>query len=554
MSFAERLYLQLSELAKHIWLLLFLVVIAFYLYGLGHIPFIGPDESRYAQVAREMFLRHDLITPTLGGRVWFEKPVLLYWMIIASFRLFGVSEWAARLGPALSGLLTVTAVYWVSRRIELAAADSQTKDLALCSSLVTATSVGIILFSRAASFDIVVTMTLTWALGFFLASELVENDGRRRRLLLAAFYIFVGLSLLAKGLVGIVIPFGVIGGYHIFRRELPHCQTVVSLSWGLPLACAVAAIWYGPIIARHGWHFLDQFFIQHHFVRYVSNKYHHPEAIHFYPLMLIFLTLPWTAFLLEAIVRPGLRRGTEQSPFSKARVFAFAWLLVPVVFFSFAQSKLPGYILPVVPAAALLAGQRLAKFRLAQGTGKWAMRITGLVLVLVALGETVYAEQSRTLPLGCAVLIAAPLLVVGSFAVFLVRYRTQVMTLIVCATLLAFVIALNCGVSIVERESTKNLLQLASARGYGDAPVFALHQIDRAAEFYAAGRVVYGSDGEPLKLEGSYEVAIEANKARRPILVFVPMEYVWQLTQPKSIRIEPIGDNGKLALIGVTAQ
>jgi 4-amino-4-deoxy-L-arabinose transferase-like glycosyltransferase len=546
--------LQHSKLAKHIWLLLFLVIIAFYFYGLSHIPFIGPDEPRYAQVAREMFLRHRLITPTLGGRIWFEKPVLLYWMIIASFRLFGVSEWAARLGPALSGLLTVAAVYWFGRRIELAATDSQTKGLALCSSLVTATSVGIILYSRAASFDIVVTMTITWALGFFLASELVGNGGRRRWLLLAAFYIFVGFSLLAKGLVGIVIPFGVVGGYYIFRRELPRRQTVISLSWGLPLACAVAAIWYGPIIARHGWNFIDQFFIQHHFTRYVSNKYHHPEARYFYPLMLISLTLPWTAFLLEGILQPAFRRWTEQSPLIKAQAFAFAWLLIPLVFFSFAQSKLPGYILPVVPAAALIAGQRLAKFRLAQETGKWAMRLTGVVLVLAAIGETVYAQQSRTLSLECAVLIAAPLLVAGAIAVFLVRYRTQVMTLIVCATLLAFVVAFNCGVSIAERESTKNLLQLASARGYGDAPVFALHQIDRPAEFYAAGRVVYGSDGEPLKLEGSYEVAIEANKARRPILVFVPVEYVWQLTQPKSIRIEPIGDNGKLALVGVTPQ
>ena len=69
--------------------------------------FVGPDEPRYAQVAREMYLRGDLVTPTLGGHTWFEKPALLYWMMMASYRLFGVSEWAARFGPALAGLLTV---------------------------------------------------------------------------------------------------------------------------------------------------------------------------------------------------------------------------------------------------------------------------------------------------------------------------------------------------------------------------------------------------------------------------------------------------------------
>ncbi|HUQ32577.1 MAG TPA: hypothetical protein VM095_10685, partial [Pyrinomonadaceae bacterium] len=91
-----------STLAKRAGLLFFLAVAAFYLYGLGHLPLLGPDEPRYAEVAREMYLRGDWVTPTLGGHTWFEKPALLYWMMMASYHFFGVSEWAARLGPALS--------------------------------------------------------------------------------------------------------------------------------------------------------------------------------------------------------------------------------------------------------------------------------------------------------------------------------------------------------------------------------------------------------------------------------------------------------------------
>src|ERR687893_3078963 len=102
------------------WLLFFLAAAAFYFYGLGKLPLVGPDEPRYAQVAREMYLRDDYVTPTLGGHSWFEKPALLYWMMMAGYRLFGVSEWAARLGPALSGLLTVLLIYWVGRRVERA--------------------------------------------------------------------------------------------------------------------------------------------------------------------------------------------------------------------------------------------------------------------------------------------------------------------------------------------------------------------------------------------------------------------------------------------------
>src|SRR6267143_7272968 len=107
-------------LAKRGWLLLFLSIAAFYLWGLGSLPLVGPDEPRYAQVAREMFTRHDLITPTLGGLPWFEKPPLLYWLMIAGYRVLGVSEYAARLGPAICGLLTAVFVYWIGKTIETA--------------------------------------------------------------------------------------------------------------------------------------------------------------------------------------------------------------------------------------------------------------------------------------------------------------------------------------------------------------------------------------------------------------------------------------------------
>src|SRR6195256_674516 len=107
-------------LAKRVWSFLFLAVAAFYLYGLGTMPLVGPDEPRYAEVAREMLARHDWITPTLGGLPWFEKQPLLYWLMAASYRVSGVTEYAARLGPAICGLLTAGFVYWIGRTIETA--------------------------------------------------------------------------------------------------------------------------------------------------------------------------------------------------------------------------------------------------------------------------------------------------------------------------------------------------------------------------------------------------------------------------------------------------
>src|ERR1700704_4265880 len=227
-------------LAKRGWLLLFLSIAAFYLWGLGSLPLVGPDEPRYAQIAREMFARHDLITPTLGGLPWFEKSPLLYWLMIAGYRVLGVSEYAARLGPAVCGLLTAVFVYWIGKTIEDGTIESSSKTvededqrrdgLGRFSALVWLSSLGAVVFSRGASFDIVVTMTVTGALACFFVWHVRSDAGAGKDAgrpqatmpaLLAGFYLFVGLSLLAKGLIGIVIPFGVIGSYFLLQRQWP---------------------------------------------------------------------------------------------------------------------------------------------------------------------------------------------------------------------------------------------------------------------------------------------------------------------------------------------
>lgn len=546
--------MQPLTLAKRVWLLLFLAVIVFYFYGLGQMPFVGPDEPRYAQVAREMFLRGDLITPTLGGHTWFEKPPLLYWMMMGSFRLFGISEWAARLGPALSGLLTVFAVFWVGRRVCRSSVEHQLPGLAAWSALIGASTLGIIVFSRGVGFDIVVTMTTAWALSFFLVSELEENEKRRRRLLFG-FHAFIGLSLLAKGLIGLVIPFGVIGVYQLLRREFPARWFLLSFWWGFPLAFTVASTWYVPVILKHGWPFIDEFFIQHHFARYLSNKYRHPQRFYFYLLILIPLSLPWTAFLIEGLVKAPRWRLRSTDALDRLRVFALAWLVMPLAFFSFSGSKLPGYILPVLPAAALIAGERLTRFLSGDRDGFWAMRITGALFAMFAIVGSVYVVRHDNLSFRCVAMIGVPLTITAATCIFWTHRKIASAMIVIFATFTALVVALNCGVAgFASRESMRDLIQLANARGYSSAPVHALHQIDRSAEFYAAGRVVYASGGEPVRFESALDILEAARTNRAPILVIVPIEYVHQLTGLPSARIDVLGNNGELALVAVASQ
>ncbi|MEP6742891.1 MAG: glycosyltransferase family 39 protein [bacterium] len=544
--------MQPSTLAKRGSILLFVVFILFYFYGLGHLPFVGPDEPRYAQVAREMFLRHDWVTPTLGGYLWFEKPALLYWMAIAAFKLFGVSEAAARSAGAICGLLTVAAVFWIGKRTERSETNQQPASIGFWSAFIAGTSGGLIAFSRAVSFDIVVTMTIAWALAFFFAAEL-EIDGKSRRRLLIGFYFVIGLSLLAKGLVGVVICFGVIATYYTLRGKAPVRSLRRSLMWGLPLSLAVAVIWYGPMFWKHGTLFFDEFIIKHHFERYATNKYHHPGAIYYYLLILPLLALPWSALLLDGVLKAhkAFWKGSDDNV-SRLQTFALAWILLPLIFFSFSSSKLPGYILPVLPAVALMAGSRLAQLN-SESKNNWAITATGALGLILALALLVFALQWGKIPFRAALIIAVLSAVAGALALLLRRDRRAGVLVIGATTIVIVLVALSAlAPALADSDSSKKLIQVADQRGYANAPLFGLQRDDRSPEFYAAGRVIYGEDHEPVMYDGIGQVIYESHVRKETVLFLIPIQDLDSLKQAESLRTDPIANNGRVVIVAVT--
>ena len=220
------------------------------------------------------------------------------------------------------------------------------------------------------------------------------------------FYVFIGLSLLAKGLSVLVIPVAVAGSYYLLRRRPPARETLLSVLWGVPLALIVAATWYAPVIRRHGQPFIDQFIWQHQFARYVSNNYRHPGPVYYYLVVLVPITLPWTPFLIGGLARAASwvwrpANSADESAI-KLIVFAFVWFLSPLVFFSFSSSKLPGYILPSLPAAALLIGERLTRYYLDSKTHAWKLKATGALCLLSAIVLTAYAWRFERWLFNCA--------------------------------------------------------------------------------------------------------------------------------------------------------
>ena len=485
-------------------------VIAFYMFGLT-IPMVGPDEPRYAQVAREMFERGDWVTPTLGGFNWFEKPALLYWLEIASYHIFGVSEFSARFGSALFGLGTIFSLWLFGRFAYDSAPGSGVEDskrFADLLSMIAASTLGIIVFSRGASFDIILTFPMTASLVCFFiydSRERSTNGGELRSLIwLGGFYFFIGVSLLAKGLIGAVFPLAIVAFYYLLSFRPPSKAVVLSLIWGAIIALAVASLWYLPMYLRHGYAFIDEFFIQHHFQRYTSNKYFHPQPFYFFLWVLPLMTIPWLPFFIAGFwekVRRGSRNSGEALNYRSGSTFRFAaaWLSVPLVFFSFSGSKLPGYILPAVPAALIIAAVYLQ--RIIAGSPKWKWLVHG---------------------------VAA-----ATFAVVIL--------------LLQFIVP-----EYAYQDSVKGLIGTADRAGYQNTRILSLHTTSHNAEFYGAGRLLRSADGKQRKLLGVLEVVDYLNSSgEESALVLVPHEFASQLVSSERLVTTVLDQSGELAIVVV---
>jgi len=322
-----------------------------FFYGLGTFGLIGADEPRYAQVSHEMLQRRDWVTPTLGGQPWLEKPPLYYWQAMLAYSLFGVSDWSARLPSALDATLLVLAVYLFFRRFR--------KGVEVDAALITASCAGVVGYAHAASMDM--ALAASFSIGMLAWWAWRETD---RRSYLALFYAFVALGMLAKGPVAPFLAAVVIVVYAAATHEM---RLVARTLWllGIILFAAIALPWYLAVQLRNP-EFFRVFILEHNLARFSQDLYHHREPFWYYMPVMALALVPWVVFALAAVVesggawwREGRAATSEPDLELQFSLFAGCWLIVPVLFFSISQSKLPGYILPGVPAGAVLLAQYL---------------------------------------------------------------------------------------------------------------------------------------------------------------------------------------------------
>ena len=354
---------------------------------LGGLPLIDPDEGRYAEIPREMLERGDLITPTLNYVKYFEKPPLLYWINAASLKVFGLNESAARFPSALCGLLTVLATYVIARQL-------YGRRCALISALILGTSAGFVLQSRIILTDMLLTFCLTAALGAFIVGA--QREGRRSRVLpWYLFYLFCALATLAKGLIGMVFPAGIIFFYLLWSRRW-RLLSEMRLTSGLLLFLAIAAPWFIAVSLRNP-EFAHFFFIREHFERFTSTVHGRYQPFWFFVPVLLGTMLPWVFFIPGALVRVWHDRHHEEG---RSGMYLLVWALFIFLFFSKSSSKLIPYILPTFPPLALLIAHRIDLVLDGRGRSiKAAAILLGSGLTVVGLAALGYARLPQLMSL-----------------------------------------------------------------------------------------------------------------------------------------------------------
>lgn len=331
---------------------------------LGGAALFDPDEGRNAEVAREILLTGDWLTPYYDFLPRPEKPVFFYALTALSFQLFGVSEAAARFPSAAAAFGIFLLTYFFARRLLGARA-------ALWSGLVLITSAEFYAFSRIVILDMTLAFFIALALfAYYRASAAESRAGKRPHFFL--MYAAVACATLVKGPIGLIFPGMIVAAYIVARKNWAALREM-ELGWGVVIYFLIVAPWYAWAEMRNPG-YLAYFLGQEHFTRFLTPYFHRTKPWHYFFGVVAIGFLPWTVLLA------GVARRLWKTRLDGVVLYLLLWAIVPFVFFSFSRSKMAEYLLPTFPALALLAGKILA-----DGLAAWEARLLSLIWQVLAV-------------------------------------------------------------------------------------------------------------------------------------------------------------------------
>jgi 4-amino-4-deoxy-L-arabinose transferase-like glycosyltransferase len=448
---------------------------------------VGADEPRYAQIAHEMLdhfsSAHTLkdrlsacVTPYLYGHPWLEKPALYYWRAMFLFQDFGVHDWGSRLPSTTFAFMMVALIYLHMRRFRPGGH--------LDAALITVACAAILGFSRGASTDM--QMAAPLAIGLLGWYAWYETGSK---FWLYDIYFFTGLATLAKGPVAPFLAIVIVSAFAFLRREWSILRR--SFWWpGTLLYFAMVLPWFIAVQHQNPT-FFREFFLEHNLQRFATNRYQHMQPVWYYLVVVLLSVMPWTILSVRALV-DGLqtsicewrarRRAVPCKPCSGRPGDAFPeflvlWALIPILFFSFSKSKLPGYILPSIPPIAILTGDYLYRCR-KRGLSRWVLishAVLSGIMTVFALLLPWFVVHGPQMPPTHA-LIVALMAAVGAAALILIVVqgfgvaRLRLVTSLVLVVLMLFLYGVGPAFGIPAVDSTKRVIHLLD-RSYSARPL-----------------------------------------------------------------------------------
>lgn len=468
-----------SWLVDILFLSLF-VGLLFFIFA-GTRPLLVPDEGRYAEIAREMVLSGDYITPYLNGIKYFEKPILFYWLESGAIKLFGQSIWSLRSVNILCGLLGCLLTYFTARQLY----DRATGILA---ALILGTSMLYFAMSHMISLDLPVTVFLAACLYFFmLALQHPVGNVRRNYIWLAATA--SAIAVLTKGLIGIVFPGMIILPWLAITGEWKLLKNLYIPS-ALCIFALIAVPWH--IIVNHrNPEFFNFYFITQHILRYTDKDVGHYQPVWFFIPSLFVGFFPWITFLPQTIKNSLPKKWSARKFYSK-EIFMLLWAGIIFTFFSFSKSKLIPYILPMFPPIAILTAHYLR-----QHINNRSNKISFTIMLITAIGFAYvlydfpkHADIPDPIAAQHTLLLSALFLLSGFITSFILIYRKSIHALAVAiVTISLFLVTTLYAIPFVDTRNIYSLAEILQQRIKPEDSVITFNQYNQDLPFYLKRRV-----------------------------------------------------------------
>ncbi len=346
------------------WILAIALITLFW--GIGDIGLIDETEPLFVEASRQMLVTGDWVTPFFDRETRFDKPPLIYWLMVLCFKVFGVSEWAARVPSALAALGTVVLCFCVLRQHNPSLKPETTSTqpqlhrsnlAAWLGATMLMLNLNTYFWGRTGYADMLLMACMGGSLlAFFMGYAQVESPQIQRRWY-GAFYVLTALAVLTKGPIAIVLPAAILGGFTLYIGNLRQVIREMQLLRGILLILVLALPWYILVTLANGEAFISSFFGYHNLTRFSSvvNQHSGPWYFHFAVILAGFL--PWSAYLPVALYqtqpwRRKLWQGRSRS--AQLGLYAAIWFAIILLFFTVSVTKYFSYTLPLMPAAAIL--------------------------------------------------------------------------------------------------------------------------------------------------------------------------------------------------------